>query len=155
MDHGRTGKPGWKGNMEDKVTRTDRDKPLMRDYWGKYRARVYIVITAAQSATMLLLFAILELLGIMRIGWLAFFLLAFVAAVILNAITITFVHLLGRPFRDLIQAIVLFLYPANRHPPRHQTQIRTNMTKTGSEKFCKPFMKWLRETMNQQKCQLP
>lgn len=105
-----------------KSTPATLDKPLMRDYWGKYRARVYIVITAAQSTVMLILFGSLELLGILKLGWIAFFVLAFISAALLNAVTITLVHLLGRPFRDLVQAIVLVSgEPSAAAPPNPNT----------------------------------
>lgn len=79
----------------------------MSHYWPKYRARVYIAITAAQCFAMLVLFGLLELFGIIHVGWVAFFALAFTGAALLNVLTITLVHVLGRPFRDLIQAIVM------------------------------------------------
>jgi len=94
------------------------NKPLMRDYWPRYRKRTYIIITGVQCAFMLLLFGLLELTGITHIGWVSFFIASFVSAGILNGITITLIHILGRPFRDLVQAIVLVAgEPSAQAPP--------------------------------------
>lgn len=98
------------------------DKPLMSGYWAKYRLRVYIAITASQCAAMLLLFGLLELFGIIQVGWFVFFVLAFTGAAMLNVITIAMVHVLGQPFRDLVQAIVLVAgEPSDGTPPNPNT----------------------------------
>lgn len=71
---------------------------------------------------MLAAFGILELTGIIHLGWVAFFVIAFVAAGVLNAFTITLIHILGRPFRDLVQAIVLVAgEPSSATPPNPNT----------------------------------
>ena len=94
------------------------DKPLMRDYWGKFRKRTYIVITSAQCTLVLLCLVALELTGIMSVGIVWFFVIAFLMAAIFNAVTVTLIHLLGRPFRDLVQAIVLVSgEPSSVAPP--------------------------------------
>lgn len=98
------------------------DKPLMRDYWVKYRKRTYIIITSIQCAFMLVAFGILELTGLIQLGWVAFFVTAFIAASVLNIFTITLIHILGRPFRDLVQAIVLVAgEPSAATPPNPNT----------------------------------
>ncbi len=79
----------------------------MRDYWALYRKRTYVIISATQIAFMVAFFGILELLGIVRLGLAGFFATAFVAAAAMNVFTITLIHILGRPFRDLVQAVVL------------------------------------------------
>lgn len=94
------------------------DRPLMRDYWSRYRKRTYIIITSVQCAFMLLFFGALELLGVTHLGLPSFFAVTFISAALLNAITITLIHTLGRPFRDLVQAIVLIAgEPSAAAPP--------------------------------------
>lgn len=83
------------------------DKPLMRDYWRKFRARTYITITAAQSTVLLLFMLALQLTGIIHLNVFWFFLIAFIVSAVQNAVTVTLVHTIGQPFRDLVQAIVL------------------------------------------------
>lgn len=83
------------------------DKPKMHDYWPRYRRRTYAIITATQVAFMLGFFGALELIGIVQLGLVMYFAVSFIAAAILNTVTITLIHTLGRPFRDLVQAIVL------------------------------------------------
>lgn len=96
----------------------DPKKPLMRDYWNKFRKRTYIVITSVQCAFMLSLFGILELTGITHLGWISFFVVTFIATGIINAITVTLVHVLGQPFRDLVQTVVLISgEPSSTTPP--------------------------------------
>lgn len=94
------------------------DKPLMRDYWARYRKRMYVVITTIQCIFMLLFFGVLEITGMIQLGWVAFFATAFIAAAILNAVTITLIHILGKPLRDLVQAVVLVAgEPSAQTPP--------------------------------------
>lgn len=108
--------------METSQMTAETNKPLMRDYWAKYRARLYIAVTTAQCSAMLLLFALLELFGVTNGGWMMPFILAFVGAALLNLLTITLIHLLGRPFRDLVQAIVLVAgEPSAGTPPNPNT----------------------------------
>lgn len=83
------------------------NKPLIRDYYGKFRKRTYITITSAQTAVVLLCIGLLEIGGVTRLGWISFFVVAFLGSVILNVVTITLVHIIGRPFHDLVQAVVL------------------------------------------------
>jgi signal transduction histidine kinase len=109
--------------MEVETPATPRtDKPLMRDFWSKFRKRTYIVLTAVQCAFMLAFFGILEVTGIVQLGMMQLFAIAFAAAAILNAFTITLIHILGRPFRDLVQAIVLVAgEPSAQAPPNPNT----------------------------------
>ncbi len=94
------------------------NKPHMRDYWAKYRKKMYVIITSVQICFMLLFFGVLELLEIVHLGWVAFFVTSFIAAAVLNAVTITLIHIFGRPFRDLVQAIVLVAgEPSTAAPP--------------------------------------
>lgn len=94
------------------------DKPLMRDYWRKYRARVYITITCAQVSIVLITMLTLQLTGIIDLPLAMFFAVSFAAAALQNIVTITLVHLIGRPFRDLVQAIVLIAgEPTAATPP--------------------------------------
>ncbi len=79
----------------------------MRDYWPRYRRRTYIIVTATQVAFMLAFFGLLEILQVVHLGLVGFFAIAFAAAAILNIFTITLIHVIGKPFRDLVQAIVL------------------------------------------------
>lgn len=93
-------------------------KPLMRDYWRKYRARVYITITCAQVSIVLITMLALQLAGIIKLPLEMFFAVSFAAAALQNIVTITLVHLIGRPFRDLVQAIVLIAgEPTAATPP--------------------------------------
>lgn len=79
----------------------------MQEYWPQYRRRTYAIITSTQILFMLSFFGVLEASGIINVGWDMYFVLAFIAAAILNVITVTLIHVLGRPFRDLVQAVVL------------------------------------------------
>lgn len=98
------------------------EKPLMRDYWGKFRQRTYIVITAVQCLFMLSLFGVLELTNITQLGWISLFVIVFIAAAVINAITITLIHILGKPFRDLVQTVVLISgEPTSLTPPNPNT----------------------------------
>jgi signal transduction histidine kinase len=83
------------------------NKPLMRDYWRKFRARTYITVTAAQTTVVLVVMLILQLANVVQFDLMQFFAIAFFAAVAQNIVTIALVHMIGRPFRDLVQAIVL------------------------------------------------
>lgn len=94
------------------------DQPRMRDYWARYRKKMYIMVTATQSLVMIAVFGLLELCGIVKLGLIGFFAVAFVAAALLNAATMTLIHIFGRPFRDLVQAIVLIAgEPSVEAPP--------------------------------------
>lgn len=102
-------------------------KPVhMRDYWPRYRRRMYIIITAFHCSFMLLTFGLLELLGATTLGpWLLFGII-FGGSVLLNAVTITLIHTQGKPFRDLVQAVVLIAgepsaeVPTNPNIPRYE-----------------------------------
>lgn len=102
------------------------EHPQMRDYWGHYRKRMYIIITTFHCTFAILAFVTLELLGITAMGWPMLFGVAFISAAILNAVTITLIHFLGRPFRDLVQAVVLVAgepsdnTPANPNIPQYE-----------------------------------
>ncbi len=123
MDHGGTGKSGWESDMaSDEISNTPANKPLMRDYWAKFRFRTYIIITTVQCVFILAAYGVLELLDITHLGWVAYFAVAFVSAAVLNATTIALIHILGRPFRDLVQAIVLVAgEPSAGKPPNPNT----------------------------------
>lgn len=102
------------------------DHPLMSDYWARYRKRTYIIITTFHCTFTILAFVTLELLGITSMGWPLLFGVAFISAAILNAVTITLIHFLGKPFRDLVQAVVLVAgepstnTPANPNIPQYE-----------------------------------
>jgi signal transduction histidine kinase len=83
------------------------DKPQMHNYWRKFRARTYITITSAQSSVILVIMLVCQLTGIIHMGIGQFFLTALLAASLQNALTVVLVHIIGQPFRDLVQAIVL------------------------------------------------
>lgn len=89
----------------------------MGNYWARYRARTYIIITTTQCAIVLAGLGILELLGVTQVGLLGFFGLALAGSIMLNAATITLVHIIGRPFRDLVSAIVLVAGEPSSSPP--------------------------------------
>lgn len=94
------------------------NEPLMRDYWPKYRKRVYIVITAAQCSAVLLFLLTLQLTHIIQLPILAFFGIALLFSAVLNIVTLSLVHVLGTPFRDLVHAIALTAgEPTNETPP--------------------------------------
>lgn len=98
----------------------------MRDYWPRYRRRIYVIITAFHCTFMLLTFGLLELLGATNLGPLMLFAIIFVGSVILNTVTITIIHIQGKPFRDLVQAVVLIAgetsaeLPANPNIARYE-----------------------------------
>lgn len=103
------------GNTPPSVERAN---SRMQGYWAVYRRRTYAVITATQILFMLGFFAVLDHYGFIHISMTSVFLFAFVAAAVLNAITITLIHILGRPFRDLVQAVVLAAgEDADQSPP--------------------------------------
>ncbi|MDQ5982175.1 MAG: two-component system, OmpR family, sensor histidine kinase VicK [Patescibacteria group bacterium] len=94
------------------------NKPLMRDYWAKYRWRTYVIITTAQAATMFVIIGVMELFGIVHVGWIGLLIATLLASLALNLVTVTLVHIIGRPFRDLVQAIVLVAgEPTSASPP--------------------------------------
>jgi signal transduction histidine kinase len=94
----------------------------MRDYWAKFRAKTYIVITCAQSATVLIILGLMKLLGIIQVEWIGFVIISILAAALINVVTIFLVHMIGRPFRDLVQAIVLVAgEPSVSTPPNPNT----------------------------------
>ncbi len=110
MDYSRTGKPGRKGNMEVETTEVSSkstNAPQMRDYWRKFRGRAYIIVTAAQCSVILVFMTVLQLTGAIHLSVIWFFAVAFLASALQNVITIWLIHTIGRPFRDLVQAIVL------------------------------------------------
>ncbi len=98
----------------------------MRDYWPRYRKKMYIIITAVQCLCMLVVFSALELFGVTQLTWYGVFLWAFAVALLLNTITITLIHVFGKPFRDLVQAVVLAAgepsteAPANPNTPAYE-----------------------------------
>ena len=93
-------------------------KPLMRDYWPKYRLRAYVFVTGAQCAVIITGLGILELTHITRLGIIGFFFVALIGSIMLNAATISLIHIIGRPFRDLVRAIVLVAgEPTSFTPP--------------------------------------
>lgn len=98
----------------------------MRDYWPRYRRRIYIIITAFHCAFMLLTFGLLELLGVTTLGPWMLFGIIFAGSIVLNLATITLIHIQGKPFRDLVQAVVLVAgepsaeVPANPNIPRYE-----------------------------------
>lgn len=79
----------------------------MRDYWSRYHRKTYAIVTAIHCLFVVVFFGGLELLGITQVGWGMVLAIAIVAAAILNALTVALLHVLGKPFRDLIQAVVL------------------------------------------------
>ena len=83
------------------------NKSLMRDFWSKYRKKVYIVITAAQCSVVAIILLALQLAGLVRLDIYSFAAIALLASSALNLVTITLIHILGAPFRDLVSAIVL------------------------------------------------
>ena len=93
-------------------------RPLMRDYWAKFRWRTYVVITSSQCTVMLLILGLMELFQITHLGWAGFFVVALIGSAILNTVTIALVHMIGKPFRDLVQAIVMVAgEPSSKTPP--------------------------------------
>ena len=86
---------------------TTMNKSLMRDFWSKYRKKVYIVITAAQCSVVAIILLALQLAGLVRLDIYSFAAIALLASSALNLVTITLIHILGAPFRDLVSAIVL------------------------------------------------
>lgn len=110
----------------EQVPATQSQRPLMQTYWPRYRQRVYVVVTVFHCFVALLLFGMLELTGIAQLGLLGCFGLAFIAAAVLNAGTISLIHILGKPFRDLVQAVVLISgepsddKPTNPNIPRYE-----------------------------------
>jgi signal transduction histidine kinase len=93
------------------------DEPKMADYWRKFRARTYITITSAQSSIILIFMLGLELTGSIHMEVGQFFLTAFILAAAQNAVTVVLVHIVGQPFRDLVQAIVLIAGEKSNAPP--------------------------------------
>lgn len=89
----------------DKIT--DNKKPMMRDYWGKFSSRALGIIIGGQTFVVMLVFAGLELLGITRLGWLMCFEVALIVATIMSVISVIIATLIGKPFHDLVRAIVL------------------------------------------------
>lgn len=94
--------------MENKqLTPTSANKPMMRDYWHKFRGRTYVIVTAAQCSVMLIVMLILQLTNVMHLSVFWFFFVALMASVLQNIVTISLIHVIGRPFHDLVTAIVL------------------------------------------------
>lgn len=93
--------------VEPTVQTSPADNPPMHDYWRKFRARTYITITSAQTSVVLIVMVVLQLTNVIHLSVAMFFAVSFFAAALQNAVTVVLVHLLGRPFRDLVQAIVL------------------------------------------------
>ena len=79
----------------------------MRDYWSRYHRKTYAIVTAIHCLFVVVFFGALELLGVTQVGWGMVLAIAIVAAAILNALTVALLHVLGKPFRDLVQAVVL------------------------------------------------
>lgn len=93
--------------MEQRRVTVSADRPSMGGYWSKFRTRTYVIVTAAQCSVILVIMLALQLAGITHLDVFWFFLTAFLAAVLQNIVTISLVHIIGKPFHDLIQAIVL------------------------------------------------
>ncbi|USN96216.1 MAG: HAMP domain-containing histidine kinase [Candidatus Nomurabacteria bacterium] len=94
------------------------NKPLMRDYWPKYRNRAYIIITAAQSSAILVIMLTLQLTGAMHLNFYWFFAAALLSSILMNSATLLLAIVLGAPFRDLVYAIVLAAgEPSAETPP--------------------------------------
>ena len=107
MDHVCARKQGWQSHMEGTVMDAADNKPLMRDFWTKFRRRTYIFITVAQITTVVGVLVIMEFTNLMNVGWIGVAVIGFIMTALLNAVTVTLIHLLGRPFHDLVQAVVL------------------------------------------------
>lgn len=99
-------KPTVTPNTPPVVAANDPNHPYMRDYWGKFRTRTYITITAAQCSITLITFSLLQVTGFVDLNILWFFGIVFLASAAQNIVTIWLTHILGEPFRDLVMAIV-------------------------------------------------
>lgn len=96
----------------------------MRNYWPEYRKRVLIAIASIQSIFIIILFGILQLIKIINLDWLRFFATTFICAVVLNAITITLVHLFSRPFQRRVQAVELVSNEPGANTPPNADRYR-------------------------------
>ncbi len=81
-------------------------KPLMRDFWSKYRMRMYVIVTAVQCAFVLVVFGLMWATGIIHLDWMAFILISLLSAALLNIMTIPLIYAQSRQFRDLVHAVV-------------------------------------------------
>lgn len=127
MDYSRTRKSRWQRDLEGKIMDGSDNKPLMRDYWAKYRWRTYVIITSAQVTVIFIILGVMELVGMVNVGWIGMLLTTLVASAFLNIVTITLVHIIGQPFRDLVQAIVLISgEPSEASPPNPNRYVYNN-----------------------------
>ncbi|MFZ2545244.1 MAG: HAMP domain-containing sensor histidine kinase [Candidatus Saccharimonadales bacterium] len=93
-------------------------KSHMRDYWDKFRTRTYTILTFVQCTFIFILFGILELLSITNVGWKLVLLMTVITSTIVNIIIIFLIRILGQPFHDLVQAILLVSgEPSIEKPP--------------------------------------
>ena len=78
---------------------------ILQDLWSRYNNRFYIFVTVVQYAFFLIGYGVLVIIGTLNVDWLAYFGLSFISTVFLSAITITLIHLQGKPLNKLIRAI--------------------------------------------------
>lgn len=79
----------------------------MNTYWPRYRKKVYITITAAQCAIIAAILYALQVAGVAHFSILTFAVAVVAGSLMLNIATLSLIHILGTPFRDLINAIIL------------------------------------------------
>lgn len=103
-----------------------KDQQHMRDYWPRYRRRIYIALTAIHTILIVILFGALELSGVINLGPFVLFCIILGASVILSLATILLVRIYSKPFRDLLQAVILISgeqsaeTPVNPNIPRYE-----------------------------------
>lgn len=98
----------------------------MRDYWPRHKRRIFITATICHLVLLLTALGTLELLGLTALGPLLFVTLVVIGTAILCTITTILTNVQGRPFRDLVQAVVLVAgepsaeMPANPNHARYE-----------------------------------
>lgn len=136
MDYCRTGQPGRQSHMESQIMAEPFNKPLMRDYWAKYRWRTYVIITTAQAATMFVIIGIMELFGIVHVGWIG--LIATLLASL--ALNLSSRWCISSAVRFAIWSRQSCWLLENQRLHRRPTQITTSTITTGSKKSCRLFI---------------
>lgn len=94
------------------------NRQLMRNYWPKYRKRMYIVVTATQCSVALIIFLILQFTGTIQLNTQVFLAVMLLSAILLTLSTMFLMRILSTPLHDLVHAITFSAgEPATDEPP--------------------------------------
>jgi signal transduction histidine kinase len=119
--------------MDEKVANQPVPEPKMREFWPDYRRQTVAKIIGTQTAVVFFGLLLCDLNGILKVGWIGLATMTIVGAGTLAGLTLLFLYQQGRPFRDLVQAVLLAAgEPSPDTPPNPN---RTEYEKNGFKKI--------------------